>query len=525
MYIRNWIRGKTAAALILLLLILCSGIWLANTGEKRSAASDRYPVNKARLLTGNIMFELEQSGLGALDGNERLREQLLRQCREIGAELTLVDLRGTVAFDSMAATSSPSAPSDSVSVDSADTENRRVDLRTALHYDLYASSEPERFEIAFPIVEAGGAQTGNALFTLDASAVLAAPDRSGGTLAFAVFALLLLLSGWTTVLVYRRLQARAVEPLTALKQAAETILKGEYDWKSEYARPDEMGELYAAFEQMRLEISHLHGERERRERMQKELVTDISHDLKTPLTAIKAYIEAIEAGLCADLDEVMEYIGVMRVHTDKMVRLTDDLLVHALNELGQISITPLEVYSADAFRSILRTVERDITSSGIAYRGPDSSSFAFSPADGSAQVPENGFADISGIPNVLIRADVNRLEQVMSNLVTNALKHTRSGDTICIGLELEPGFLGVSVADTGTGIDPADRPFIFERAYKGSAARSNGADLSVPSARKNDGSGLGLSICKTIIEAHGGTLSFQSRKGNGTVFRFTVPLC
>lgn len=521
MHLRKWIRKKTLFVLIQLLLIFASVLWLLAAATETSSSSDRLPVNQARLATGNIRFQLEQTGLEKIKSDREAREALIEQCRRIGAELILVDLRGAVLFDSSLPASQGSDSSFSESDPEATFDS--IDLRTALHYDLSASTDAKRVKIAFPIVEdASGMQTGNALFTLDASAVVAPDQRAGILLPLTVFAVLLLTLAWSTVRFHRNLQRRTVEPLNTLKQAAETILKGEYDQKSEYPEPDEMGELYAAFDQMRLEILYLHRERARRERMQKELVTDISHDLKTPLTALKAYIEAIEEGLCTDMSEVLDYIGVMRTHTDRMVRLTDDLLVHALSELGQISITPTEIYSGDAFRDILRTVERDITSSGVAYRGPSAYSLQTSQ-------PGDLAAETFGIPNVLIRADVNRLEQVISNLVSNALKHTRSGDTISIGFKLEPGFIRVDVADTGTGIDPVDMPFIFERAYKGNATpaenASSSADSFPPSARKNDGNGLGLSICKTIIEAHGGSLSFQSRKGSGTVFRFTLPLC
>ncbi|OWR31439.1 two-component sensor histidine kinase [Saccharibacillus sp. O23] len=519
MHLRKWIRKKTLFVLVQLLLIFASVLWLIATAADGSSSSDRLPINQARLATGDIRFQLEQTGLEKIKTDREAREALIEQCRRIGAELMLVDLSGAVLFDSALPAARDSAPS----LSDADAISDSVDLRTALHYDLSASSDAERVKIAFPIVEdAGGMQTGSALFTLDASRVAAPDPNKAWIWPLTVSAVLSAILAWTIFRFRRQLQRRTVEPLNTLKQAAETILKGEYDQKSEYPEPDEMGELYAAFDQMRLEILYLHRERARRERMHKELVTDISHDLKTPLTALKAYIEAIEEGLCADMDEVLDYIGVMRTHTDRMVRLTDDLLVHALNELGQISITPTEIYSGEAFRDILRTIERDITSSGVAYRGPSAHSLHTSQ-------PGDPAAETLGIPNVLIRADVNRIEQVISNLVSNALKHTRSGDTISIGFELEPGFIRVDVADTGTGIDPVDMPFIFERAYKGTAPSgenfSSSTDSLPPSARKNDGNGLGLSICKTIIEAHGGSLSFQSRKGNGTVFRFTLPLC
>ncbi|MNZ85138.1 Sensor protein SrrB [compost metagenome] len=124
------------------------------------------------------------------------------------------------------------------------------------------------------------------------------------------------------------------------------------------------------------------------------------------------------------------------------------------------------------------------------------------------------FIDPPDIPNVLIRADANRLEQVISNLIANALKHTSSGDSISVSVENAGRHLKITVADTGEGILPQDMPFVFDRYFKG----------TLNSSSKNEGTGLGLSICKYIIEAHHGSISFKSVRGQGTVFHCLLPL-
>jgi len=110
------------------------------------------------------------------------------------------------------------------------------------------------------------------------------------------------------------------------------------------------------------------------------------------------------------------------------------------------------------------------------------------------------------------------MEQVISNLIVNALKATPAGGVISISIELEPGQLRVSITDTGDGIRPQDMPFIFERYYQGKSGQEGGH------YSRTEGAGLGLSICKTIVEAHGGMLSFRSNKGQGTEFHFTLPV-
>lgn len=141
-------------------------------------------------------------------------------------------------------------------------------------------------------------------------------------------------------------------------------------------------------------------QRIQQEQAQKELITNISHDIKTPITTIKAYIEAIEEGLCNDQETLMEYMRVMRTHTDKTARLVEDLLVHALQELGQISVETREMYSGPILETMLKPIEHVVLTKGLIYKGPNY------------------------IPNVLIAIDPTRIEQVISNLVVNALKHT-----------------------------------------------------------------------------------------------------
>ncbi|GBF73806.1 putative two-component sensor histidine kinase, partial [Paenibacillus sp. 598K] len=214
---------------------------------------------------------------------------------------------------------------------------------------------------------------------------------------------------------------------------------------------------------------------------------------KTPLTTVKAYIEAILAGVCGDREAILAYVEVMQTHTDKMARQVEDLLLHALQELGQLPVTPREQYSGQALRRMLEPLCHAIRTRGVVCVEP------------------------AAIPDVLLALDAVRIEQVLTNLVYNALKHTATGDTIRLEVAQEPGQLRLLVSDTGTGVLPQDMPFLFDRYYRGHA--TSAADGSQP-----EGTGLGLSICKHIVEAHGGTIGFRSRPGEGTVFHFTLPL-
>lgn len=435
-------------------------------------------INQARLTVSDLMVYLEQNH-ERLAGDNNARESLQNLARQRGVSLLFAGLDGSVIFNS-----SPNGSLD------------RINPKTAVHFDLStARTGSSTYKIAFPVVDQDSqTQVGNAIFELQAEEALLSKKVS---LVIVPGVLMLLafigLSGLLLVL-HRKINHGMIAPVTRLKDYSAAILKGDYGQKVEYGRADEVGEMYAVFDQMRLEIMDLHRRRDEGERARKELITNISHDLKTPLATVKAYIEAIRDGVSPDMDTVREYAIVMNSQSDKMAKLIDDLLLHALRELGQISIHLTEQYSRPLFEEILQPIGHLVETRGITYVGPLT------------------------IPDVLILADAHRMEQVISNLVVNALKASSTGGRISISIELETGQLRITVADTGDGILPQDMPFIFERYFQGKSGEEGGH------YRRTEGAGLGLSICKTIVEAHGGILSFRSNKGQGTEFHFTLPV-
>ncbi|WP_155987929.1 sensor histidine kinase [Gorillibacterium massiliense] len=429
-----------------------------------------------------VMFYLDQHATRTLLADDpNANSRLVQLCRQNGLQMRLVRLDGTVVFDS--SSSSPIV-------------NPAIDLKYDLHYDLHeARDEHDQFSIAFPVVsESIGQQVGNAIFSVPASEAFASPNRTAPLVAYLTMLgsvlMLIVLLVWA-VIQFRR---RILLPVGQLKLHAEAIVRGRFEEKINLGgRPDEIVLFAASFDLMRAEILHLNHQRKMQSQESKELISNISHDIKTPLTIVKAYIDAIREGACADEETIMDYLGVMQVNTDKIVRLVDDLLIHALRESGRISIELREQYSGEVLSSIIEPLAHVVRTNGMEFIGP------------------------SFIPNVLISVDTVRLEQVFSNLITNALKHTTIGDTIRISFDHTPENLTIVITDTGQGISPHDMPFIFDRYFKGKPSESH-------SASRAEGTGLGLSICKTIIEAHGGSISFKSAKGEGTTFYLTLPL-
>lgn len=473
---KRWLLTTLGLLIIIVLSILVLSMMLL---QDRNSGESNLSLNQVRLKVNPLLLALEQNHQHLNEQN--IREDIRSTARETGVLLTYLNLDGKVILSS-----------DPIS------EGKQVNLRTALHYDLHhatqATDSNDLLDIAFPVMDGPvGSQIGNAIFSIPQAMVTVQQPMTFPVILISALMLLSLILSLFLFWMKRKLDKHLLSPIHQLKQHAESILKGNYEEKIQYNRNDELLEVYAMFDLMRTEIKHMSEQRIQQEQAQKELITNISHDIKTPITTIKAYIEAIEEGLCNDQETLMEYMGVMRTHTDKTARLVEDLLVHALQELGQISVETHEMYSGPILETMLKPIEHVVLTKGLIYKGP------------------------KYIPNVLIAIDPTRIEQVISNLAANALKHTAPGDTIHIDMELESGHLKVTIADSGQGIRVQDMPFVFQRYFKGQASHAE--------QRVQEGTGLGLSICQSIIEAHGGHISFTSKEGQGTTFRFYLPIC
>lgn len=479
MYLSKWMKKWFAGVLIcIFLLVGCGTYQYINSLEHKRDPDPIYVINQVRLKVSDMLLYIEQHH-PTLENDSTVRNNLQMMSVEQDVGVLFTQLDGKVSFNS-----------------SKDKSVQSINSKNDLHYDLYtARVEENLFKIAFPVVdEITQTQIGNAIFILDKDHVLPATIPSSTNFLFMMSMIsffIILLS--LICMIVRKINRGAIRPIQKLKAYSEAILKGNYELKTEYSKNDEIGEVYATFDQMRLEIKMLSIQRDEQEKAQKGLITTISHDIKTPLTTIKAYLDAIREGVCPNMESVMEYVDVMQTNTEKMARLVEDLLVHSLNELGHISVYPKERYSKEILATIIQPISHYVRTTGVDFIEP------------------------SDIPDVLINVDEHRLEQVISNLITNSLKHTDAGESIRVVIKQEDNQLKITIADTGKGILPKDMPFIFERYFRGKM----GAEKS---AIKNEGTGLGLSICKHIMEAHNGSISFKSKKSEGTEFTLVLPL-
>lgn len=279
-------------------------------------------------------------------------------------------------------------------------------------------------------------------------------------------------------------------PLRQLNKAVRAISNGNLSQRVDIRSKDELGELGRTFNQMAENL-------DRAETQRKRLIADVAHELRTPIAVMQANLEAM-------LDRVLpmdeEQVAALLNESLLLKRLVGDLRLLSLAESGELKLekqmTKIDTLIRDAADRI------------------------------NIQAQENGVSlelDLSkNLPAVFI--DPGRITQVLNNLIGNALRYTSQGGKIIISAQKSPelsNFIKVSVSDSGSGIDPVDLPYIFDRFYR--------ADQS--QAHAGGGSGLGLAIVKQLVEAHGGKVSVNSpiitnadQQGHGTRFTFTLPI-
>ncbi|MCL6631274.1 MAG: cell wall metabolism sensor histidine kinase WalK [Alicyclobacillus herbarius] len=232
------------------------------------------------------------------------------------------------------------------------------------------------------------------------------------------------------------------------------------------------------------------SEERRLDRLRKDFLANVSHELRTPLSMMQGYAEALLDEFGDDPEQRRELTGIIHDEALRMKRLVNDLLDLAQLESGQFQMTFKKVNITEVVRRVVRKFQTLAGERGIHLDGQ----FA----------PEA----------VCVRGDEDRLEQVFTNLVDNALRHTDKGGEVRLTVRESAGYAQIEVRDTGSGIPEEDIPYIWERFYKADKARTRG----------RSGTGLGLAITRHIVEAHDGDIVVNSQLGKGTTFTVSIPL-
>jgi len=244
----------------------------------------------------------------------------------------------------------------------------------------------------------------------------------------------------------------------------------------------EMGRLADSFNRML-------GELERTERQRRNLTADVAHELRTPLHVIQGNLEGMLDGVYPTSPEQIE----ATLHETRLLaRLVGDLRTLSLAEAGELPLRSEPVDVADLLADAVTSFSGQAEEAAIRL-----------------------VLDSQAGDTLLVTGDADRLDQVLGNLIANALRHTPTGGVVTLSADSDEERVRIRVADTGAGIPADDLPFVFDRFWRGDRSRTH---------REGTGSGLGLSIASQLVQAHGGTLTVQSELGSGTAFVITLPI-
>ena len=299
--------------------------------------------------------------------------------------------------------------------------------------------------------------------------------------------MILLIAGITlTFWVYQSI----LSPLNKLQEATKKIRDGNLEFTLDVDADDEIGHLCQDFEEMRMRLKESAEEKIQYDKESKELISNISHDLKTPITAIKGYVEGIMDGVASSPEKLDKYIRTIYNKANDMDRLIDELTFYSKIDTNKIPYTFSKINVSQYFRDCVEEVGLDMEARGI----------------------ELGYFNYVD-EDVVVIADAEQMKRVINNIIGNSVKYLdKKKGIINIRIKDDGDFIQVEIEDNGKGIAAKDLPNIFDRFYRTDSSRNS----------SQGGSGIGLSIVRKIIEDHGGRIWATSKEGIGTEVHFVL---
>ena len=299
--------------------------------------------------------------------------------------------------------------------------------------------------------------------------------------------LILIVTGLTiTAWIYRGI----VTPIRKLEEAAQNIKEGNLDFSVEAESNDEMGRLFRNFEEMRIRLKESAEEKLEAEKENRILISNISHDLKTPITAIKGYVEGILDGVADTPEKMDKYIRTIYSKAIDMDRLINELTLYSKIDTNRIPYNFNKINVAEYFNDCIEEIGLELEAENIGL----------------------SYFDYAG-DDVVIIADPEQLKRVIDNIIGNSVKYMdKEHGLINIRIKDVGDFIQVEIEDKGKGIAKKALPFVFDRFYRADASRNSATG----------GSGIGLSIVKKIIQDHGGKIWATSKESTGTVMYFVI---
>ena len=350
----------------------------------------------------------------------------------------------------------------------------------SLYYnDLHRVLKPLDFTTPF-------GQSGTIYIVTNVSMIIS--DVTGTGVLISIIVVLIL----TGVLLTSWLNQGIIRPMLNLKMAMRRIEQGDLDTPAVTSEKGEVGELYEGFEKMRIRLKESEEEKIRTEAANRELISNISHDLKTPITSIKGYVEGIMDGVADSPEKMEKYIKTIYNKAGDMDYLIDELTTYSKIDANQIPYAFHRMNLGDYFADCAEEVGLDLETKGIIF------DYRF-----------------ECNPETEISADPEQLKRVINNIINNSVKYRKESDSR-ISLRIsdqDKDLVLVAIEDNGKGISEEEAKKVFDRFYRTDASRNS----------KQGGSGIGLSIARKIVEDHAGTIWATGVQGEGMTVFFTLP--
>lgn len=307
----------------------------------------------------------------------------------------------------------------------------------------------------------------------------------GDTLVSIVLILVL-----TAIILILWIYRGVVDPLNRMKIATQNIKDGNLDFELEVETDDEIGQLCRDFEEMRLRLKETSSEKVEYDKRSKELISNISHDLKTPITAIKGYVEGIMDGVADTPEKMDRYIRTIYTKANEMDMLINELTLYSKIDSNRIPYNFSTLSVNDYFDDCAADLQIDLESRGVTF-------------------DYLNYVD----QDVKIIADAEQLKRVINNIVSNSVKYMdKTQKKVHLRVKDVGDFIQIEIEDNGKGIGAKELQYIFDRFYRTDASRNS----------STGGSGIGLSIVKKIVEEHGGKIWATSKEGTGTIMYFVI---
>ncbi len=295
---------------------------------------------------------------------------------------------------------------------------------------------------------------------------------------------------FVATMLIRWINNHMIAPINTLNKAMQNIADGNFDYHISTPQKGEIGELYKNYDDMRLRLKETTEERMRQEEKSKELISNISHDLKTPITAIKGYVEGIMDGVADTPEKVDKYVKTIYNKANDMDKLINELTTYTRLDANKIPYNFQRINVSEYFKDCREEIGLELEERRIKFN----------------------YSNVVD-PDTVIIADPEQLKKVINNIIGNSIKYLgRTDGEIDIRILNEIDSIRVEIEDNGKGISARDLPYIFERFYRTDASRNS----------SKGGSGIGLSIVKKIIEDHGGYIWATSKEGEGTCMHFVL---